>query len=156
MDARTRPPGVRALRQGRWSDPGRIYLVTTTTEDRRPWFADAEIAMAVARQTLDPLIVLDARMPSWVLMPDHLHALVELGKRHDLSRVVQHLKSRLAAAANEAIGWRGRLWQRGFHDRALRADEDLRTAARYIVANPVRAGLVEHVGDYPYWNAEWL
>jgi putative transposase len=156
MHASTRPPGIRALRRGRWTDPGRVYLVTTVTEGRQPWFADADIAMPVARQTLDPLIVLDARMPCWVLMPDHFHALVELGAQHDLSRVVQHLKSRLATAANQALGRRGRLWQKGFHDRALRVDEDLRTTARYIVANPIRAGLVARAGDYPYWNADWL
>jgi hypothetical protein len=28
--------------------------------------------------------------------------------------------------------------------------------ARYIVANPLRAGLVEHLGDYPHWDAVWL
>ena len=32
----------------------------------------------------------------------------------------------------------------------------LRDVARYIVANPLRAGLVERVGDYPYWDAVWL
>jgi putative transposase len=156
MDASNRPPGVRVLRHGRWSEPGRIYLVTTVTEDRRRWFEDADVAHAVARRTLDPLIVLDGRLHCWVLMPDHLHALVELGAQHTLPRVVQHLKSALGSAANAALGRQGRLWQRGFHDRALRADEDLLTAARYVVANPVRAGLVERVGDYPYWNAAWL
>jgi putative transposase len=28
--------------------------------------------------------------------------------------------------------------------------------ARYIVANPLRAGLVERLGDYPHWDAVWL
>jgi hypothetical protein len=38
----------------------------------------------------------------------------------------------------------------------VRAEEDLRDAARYIVANPVRAGLCTHVKDYPLWDAVWL
>ena len=42
------------------------------------------------------------------------------------------------------------------HDRALRRDEDLLAVARYIVANPLRAGLVRRVGDYPLWDAVWL
>ena len=50
----------------------------------------------------------------------------------------------------------GAVWQPGFHDRALRKNEDLVTASRYIVANPVRAGLVEHIADYPHWDAVWL
>jgi plasmid stabilization system protein ParE len=39
---------------------------------------------------------------------------------------------------------------------AQRAEEDLIKIARYIVANPLRARLVEHIGDYPLWDAAWL
>ena len=46
--------------------------------------------------------------------------------------------------------------QDGYHDHALRQEEDLRAVARYIIANPVRAGLVERIGDYPHWDAAWL
>ena len=53
-------------------------------------------------------------------------------------------------------GSQGGLWQRGYHDRALRRDEDLKAAARYIVMNPLRAGLVKRPGDYPLWDAVWL
>jgi hypothetical protein len=28
--------------------------------------------------------------------------------------------------------------------------------ARYIVANPLRAGLCRHLGDYPLWDSVWL
>ncbi|MBB4592801.1 hypothetical protein FHR61_000481 [Xanthomonas arboricola] len=42
------------------------------------------------------------------------------------------------------------------HDRALRKDDDLRIVARYLIANPLRAGMVERVGDYPFWDAIWL
>jgi len=48
------------------------------------------------------------------------------------------------------------LWQKGYFDRALRREEDLKAMARYIVANPLRAGLVEHIGQYPLWDAIWL
>jgi hypothetical protein len=48
------------------------------------------------------------------------------------------------------------LWQRGFHDHALRQDDDLAAAARYVIANPVRRGLVKRVADYPHWDAVWL
>ena len=38
----------------------------------------------------------------------------------------------------------------------VRRDEDLRGLARYIVANPLRAQLVQRIGDYPHWDAMWL
>jgi putative transposase len=49
-----------------------------------------------------------------------------------------------------------RIWQTGFHDHALRADEDVVRVARYIVANPLRAGLVSSPGEYPHWDAVWV
>ena len=91
---------------------------------------------------------------AWVLMPDHVHVLLRFDDR-DLSKVVASVRSRLTRAFR-AEGRTSPLWQRAFQDRALRHDEDLRTVARYIVANPLRAGLVAHVCDYPYWNAIWL
>jgi hypothetical protein len=55
-----------------------------------------------------------------------------------------------------ATGAEGPVWQSGFHDRALRHDEDLLDAARYIVANPLRAGLVKSLRMYSHWDACWL
>jgi REP element-mobilizing transposase RayT len=156
MEAITQQPGHRAVRRGRWSEPGRIYSVTTTTRERKPWFADPEMAATAARETLAPAFALDARVPCWVLMPDHMHLLIELGPAHSLPRVVQHVKSSLAAAVNRKAGRTGAIWDRGFHDHAVRADEDVARLAQYLIANPVRAGLVAQVGDYPYWNTIWL
>jgi len=48
------------------------------------------------------------------------------------------------------------VWDRGFHDHALRREEHERSVARYIVCNPVRAGLTDNVLAYPYWNCVWL
>ena len=53
-------------------------------------------------------------------------------------------------------GDHARLWQRGYYDRALRRDEDIKDATRYIVMNPLQAGLVKRVGDYPLWDAIWI
>lgn len=49
-----------------------------------------------------------------------------------------------------------RIWARAFHDHAVRADEDLVAVARYVIANPVRAGLANNVCEYPWWDADWL
>nr|ART39273.1 H491 [uncultured bacterium] len=89
-------------------------------------------------------------------MPDHAHWLIELGTRDRLAQVVNRLKSASARAANPVLRRRGALWAAAYHDHALRDEEDLRAVARYLVGNPVRAGLVAQVGDYPFWNAVWL
>jgi len=43
-----------------------------------------------------------------------------------------------------------------FHYHALRNEESIKAAARYIIANPLRAGLVQRIEDYPLWDALWL
>ena len=48
------------------------------------------------------------------------------------------------------------VWQRGYHDHAVRREEDIKSLARYVIANPVRAGLSYSVGSYPHWDAAWL
>jgi REP element-mobilizing transposase RayT len=95
-------------------------------------------------------------MLAWVLMPDHAHWLVQLGAEPCLENLVNRVKSASARLANRNLGRRGRLWAPTFHDHALRREEDLLVIARYLVANPIRAGLVRRVGDYPFWNATWI
>ena len=47
-----------------------------------------------------------------------------------------------------------RLWQVGYHDRILRNDEATLMVVRYILQNPVRAGLVARFSDYPYSGSD--
>ncbi len=89
-------------------------------------------------------------------MPDHLHWLFQLNEGCLLSRVMKTLKARSAIAINRYRGQGGSIWQRAYYDHALRKDEDIRNIARYIVANPLRAGLVKNIGDYPHWDCTWL
>ncbi len=89
-------------------------------------------------------------------MPDHCHLLVQVGVADSLSSLIGRLKAHTARACNQLVGAHGPVWQRGFHDRALRREAEIPAAARYIVRNPVRAGLVSSVGQYSCWNAVWL
>ncbi|AZF10229.1 Transposase [Pseudomonas sp. R2-37-08W] len=73
-----------------------------------------------------------------------------------LPQVMRQVKSRSTLTINQACRTKGAFWQSGYHDRAVRAEEDLIKIARYIIANPLRAGLVEHIGDYSLWDAIWL
>jgi REP element-mobilizing transposase RayT len=148
-------PGHAALRRGRVSEPGRIYLVTTVAWNSAPIFRDHLAARTAARVIHSPKTWRQAQCLAWVLMPDHWHGLVELGDDADLSVVVGKVKSMVTKALRKA-GRVSPVWQRAFHDRALREEDDLKAVARYVVANPVRAGLVRRLGDYPYWDAVWV
>ena len=140
------------LRKGRHSTIGQEYLVTLVTHRRQPFFSDfgnARILVGEMRRLQE-----EGRVCwlCWVIMPDHFHALARLdgGK---LWAAVRQLKGASARRINQGHDRRGSVWQPGYHDHALRREEDRLQVARYIVANPLRAGLVKRLGDYPHWDS---
>ena len=145
------------LRKGRFSEHGRAYFITAALEEREKCyfenFACARFVMAEMRMLHDSGAV---NSLAWVIMPDHVHWLFQLGEDISLSWVAKRFKARSAHSVNRHLSRQGMLWQKGFHDHAVRKEEDIRHIARYIVANPLRAGLVKNIGDYPHWDAIWL
>ncbi|MDR0279655.1 MAG: transposase [Paucimonas sp.] len=148
-------PASERLRTGRYSERGRMYLLTCVVSERKPLFDDLKLARLVVQQLRAAQTEGAVESLAWVVMPDHVHWLVQLNEIA-LDVLMRRVKARSALEINKTRGFRGRLWQSGFHDRALRREEDLRAVARYIIANPLRAGLVSKVGDYPHWDAIWL
>lgn len=148
-------PGHAALRRGRYSEPHRAYLLTFATQGRQPLFANATLADTASTALLDRRLWARSQLLAWVLMPDHWHGLMVLGPWQTLPDLVRGLKcnsSRLVRAATPAVA---QVWAAAYHDRAVRRDEALVDAARYVVLNPVRAGLVQRARDYRYWGAVW-
>lgn len=92
---------------------------------------------------------------AYVVMPDHVHWMMQLLPGHDLSRVVATTKGRASLRINRLNGTRGRFWQPNFYDHAVRREEDLENLAHYLIMNPVRAGLVEQADKYRYWWSTW-
>jgi REP element-mobilizing transposase RayT len=144
-----------ALRKGRVSLPGTVYFLTTACARRRRHFADFATACVAARVLSSPRVWADASLLAWVLMPDHWHGLVVVGERYSLSTLMQRAKTNSSRDIAISTGIAGPIWQAGFHDHALRADEDLAKAARYLVANPIRAGIAADLREYPFWDACW-
>ena len=88
-------------------------------------------------------------------MPDHVHWLIQL-ESEPLARVVARMKASVSRDLRRVGRFEQWIWSRAFHDRAIRHDEYLRAAARYVVANPLWAGLCRSLADYPFWDAIWL
>lgn len=144
------------LRKGRVSFSGQIYFITITTHDRTPCFSDFSLGRLVVR----PMRVLheDASVSSlaWVLMPDHLHWIFQLGDCRNLAAVMKLFKGRSARLINKAMQKSGPVWQKAYYDHAIRNEEDIRQVTRYMLSNPLRAGLVSEIGRYPLWDAVWV
>ena len=81
-------------------------------------------------------------------MPDHVHLLVEgLAEDTELPNFVKHAKQISGHAHKQQFG--KSLWQPSWFDRVLREEEITKDVIRYILLNPVRAGLVQSAADYP-------
>ncbi|SFN06763.1 REP element-mobilizing transposase RayT [Formivibrio citricus] len=143
------------LRKGRVSLCGQTYLLTTATWQRQAFFRDTLLGRSVVHELRQAQRDGLVETLAFVVMPDHFHWLLTL-RQGSLSALMMRVKRRSALAINSALKRQGPVWQNGFHDHALRKEEDLAAIARYIVANPLRAGLVAGVGEYPLWDAVWL
>ena len=143
-------PHSRDLRLGRFSQAEQIYLLTLVSKDRSAAFGNFSAARQVVKTMHQASVASVAETLAFVVMPDHVHWLLRLLGTVSLGEAVRLFKAKVSLV----LGYSA--WQRGFHDHALRRDEDLVSVARYIVANSVRAGLVRRIGDYPHWDATWL
>ena len=144
-------PGYKALRKGRTSIPNQIYHLTTTTLNRYPFFKDFDTARRLIRilneQPVETL--------AFVVMPDHFHWLIEL--RDDSPSISNLMKTTKLKASLYSQNKKKKIrWQAGFYDRAIRSHEEIFHVARYIVANPIRAGICKSIREYPHWDAVWV
>ena len=79
-----------------------------------------------------------------VIMPDHVHLIVTFG---GIDKPIQTIVSKWKEWTAKSLDVR---WQRDFFEHRLRRDESFREKADYVLANPVRAGLVEREEDWPF------
>jgi putative transposase len=140
-----RPPRIAGFDyRGSWR-----YSLTCATRDRQPVFHDPQNAHACLDALTRSSDTHAFRILVHCVMPDHLHALVEgATERADFLAFVRAFRRRSAHEFRSRVGHE--LWQRGYWDRVLRAGESTPDVIRYIVANPVRAGLISNPLDYPF------
>ncbi len=80
-------------------------------------------------------------LQAWVVMPNHVHALVTPNEAFTLSSILHSWKSYTAKRANQLLGRAGEFWQAEYFDRAIRDERHFEKAVAYIETNPVKAHL---------------
>ena len=83
------------------------------------------------------------RLDAWVIMPNHVHAIVQPCPGQELSDILHSWKSFTAKQVNDALGFNGTLWQDENFDRIVRDFEELERMRTYLRNNPGQAGLKE-------------
>ncbi len=137
--------------------PWAKYLITFTTQERR------ELSPAARTITLDAVRHFDGKryeLYAVVVMPDHVHVLFEPGIKETgadgqpvfwaLSELLHSIKSFTAHKIQDLEGGEG-IWEKEWHDRMIRSEEDLEEKFQYVVGNPGRTGVVGEGEDY-----EWV
>lgn len=130
------------------------YLLTFSTAHRKRLFISAafiETALARIAQTAQEE---HFRILAYCFMPDHVHLVVQgTASDADLRRFVKISEQRVVYSLREQHHVRD-VWQEGFHDWVLRPELPVADAIRYVLDNPVRAGLVAKAEDFVHSSAD--
>ena len=102
------------------------------------------------------------------IMSNHVHMLIEhfavdlvghKGKnaKYPVTEIIRLLKGSTARECNLALQHSGHFWHHESYDHVVRTEDELERIIRYIINNPVKAGLVEQWKDwkYTYVNSEF-
>ena len=112
----------------------------------------------ISREVEDTFLKFDGErynLLEWVIMPNHVHVLIETFQGHTLKNVLHSWRSYTASQANKILGRTGRFWARGKFERFIRDEEHFEAVTRYIRMNPVKAGLVAEPEQWEFSSAAW-
>ena len=126
-------------RKPRLQIPGGFYHVTTRSIDGRP----------VLRRDKERRLLLALLTHVYCLMNTHYHLLVETPKPN-IASGMQRLNGLFAQTFNRQHRRSGHVFERRYHGEPLERDAHLLEVVRYIVLNPVRAGLCEAPEEWPW------
>jgi len=127
----------------------RTYFITTTTANRRRHFQ----VEANAQLLLDVLMEQRAKnrfeLHAFVLMPDHIHAILTPSPEVSLEKAVQFIKGNFSHRFKSKLP----IWTPSFNETRVRNSEDFKSFRYYIHQNPIRANLTSTTEAFPYSSA---
>lgn len=131
-------------RQARKELPDGLAHVTCRTVRAFPLFRterDASAYLALLAYVTRDLV--EWQILAYCLMPNHIHLLVD-ARVDELSLAMHRINGLYAQRFNREHGYRGHLFQGRFHAKPVLDAAHLPGSVRYVVLNPVRAGLCAH------------
>lgn len=133
---------------------GKILVAfTVCMVDRTPFWINEEKFSTIANFLNESFELYQVRPLVYCLMPDHLHVVAQgISEESDLWRTIVRFKQRSSFWLHQNFS--KSCWQKDFHDRIIRNNSELTQKINYILANPVRAGLVQQWNEYPFIGPE--
>ena len=125
------------------------YFITIRSRDFKHLFIHADTVVKAVEILKDVAGQTGFSIWAYCFMPDHLHLLIEGRTSTANMRIfVALFKQKTGYWFKGTYG--EKLWEPNYYERVLRHGEPTAATVRYIFGNPVRKGLVEHYGSYPY------
>lgn len=142
------------LNNGEITDAGLRQRIETYLDQNygERWLSDERIASLVQ----NAMLRLDGsryRLIAWVIMPNHVHILIQTLPGNSVSEIMHSLKSYTSHEANKVLGRQGHFWYKEYFDRYIRDGKHFRAVVRYIEENPVKARLCKAPEDWRFSSA---
>ena len=133
---------------------GSIHFVTTVTRVRGSWFSEQNVCEEILSLFEGYRKKYDAECFGYALMPDHLHALlVQRTKEPVVPLLMEGFKSVSSRRIHPTGYPAGSLWTDRYDDVPVPGADAARTKLEYMLANPVRRGIVERPEEYLWSSA---
>ncbi len=138
-----------------YSNSDYVYFITMCARHLSSPFLSRGLAQEILKSLLSLRDEGKIFLYCYCLMPDHLHVVLSprpsCGREssEDVSKILGDFKS-YTTRLSWKHGIKGKLWQRSFYDHVGRKEEDLTAICDYIIANPVRKGLVGNPEDWSH------
>ncbi len=123
-------------------DSDRVFFITTITAQRRPIFRRETTARLLIETLAHYRDEQKYLLHEFVIMPDHLHALLTPSLEISLERAMQFIKGGFSFHLKAG----GPVWQASFSNHRVRDPEDYENHREYIQTNPVRGRLAQRGG----------
>jgi REP element-mobilizing transposase RayT len=128
-----------------------VYFITVCCRERARILASPEVAAILVDEWHAALRRHGWAVGAYLIMPDHVHFFCAArGASCSLSQFVGRWKEWTSKQLKSELGLTCGIWQAEFFDHVLRSEESYTAKREYVWQNPVRAGLVASLADWPY------
>jgi putative transposase len=128
----------------------RTFFATTKTSMGRRLLQSERNAMLLIDVLRSCVAERKFLLHDFVVMPDHLHLLITVNEDMTIEKAMQFIKGRFSYRLKRECHYLAEVWQRGFSETRADDDGNLSRYREYIAQNPVKAGLADSPGEYPY------
>jgi putative transposase len=137
-----KPPHLKA--------PEGWYFISAACYEHRLQFTDPAELTALQRRLFKAFAEAGCSCASWVVMPNHYHALLKIDSFKNFGKAIGLAHGRSSFYANQRDGTAGRqVWYK-YVDRAIRSERHFWACLHYIIANPVKHGFAERIDEWPW------